>query len=259
MPTMFTLLFLGGLLWMGQFIWFPDGGKLLALFTTDPSSSVAKRDRWAIDLYRATFAPDTGYRWVPRWQVVSGWVSWGCVLLMAVSVSLLLAGLLPKDVVVSWSLLGVMLVYLLSMVALLFLLALETWMLQRRGVSLRYRVRKQQWLATHAAPGFVFPSGRLPWWFWLDSGISDSIVRLVVFLGGFVASVAALLYFSRITSPGVMPVRDFWEDFLFWAYAVLWLPIPVTIWLSHLDWARHNREVLLVWAGIERQSHCGAS
>lgn len=247
-----TLLFLGGLIWMGQFIWFPDGDKLLALFSTDSPLPCVHNETWAMQLYRETFAPDCGYPWIPRLLVVSSWISWICVLLMAVVISLFIAGLLPKDAATSWALLGDLLLYLVTVLVMLVLVGMETWLLHRKGVSLRFRVRKRQWLASHPAPRSAIPNGRLPWWFWLDSGVSETLFRLAVFLGGFLASIAAILYVSRINSPSMITVVNFWDVMYCWALAVLWLPIPVTIWLSYLDWTYRDLEILLLWAGKQQ-------
>ncbi|MGE4269151.1 MAG: hypothetical protein AB7E44_02520 [Acidithiobacillus sp.] len=245
---MLFLIFVGGLLWMGQFIWFPDGDKLLSLVCKDHHPPASQEEKWATELYRETFAPKTGVRWLATSLVLSGWVSWVCVFLAASLVSLVAANLLPKNAMIAWCLIMDSAAYLVSMVAMLFLLALETWLLRRKHIPLRPGVRKKDWLASHPSSVTAFLKGKLPWWFWLDSGLPETLLRFVVFFGGFLASLAAILYMSHVNNPDIMTVANFWEVFVSWVLAILCLPLPITIWMSYIDWTHRDREVLLLWA-----------
>lgn len=74
------------------------------------------------------------------------------------------------------------------------------------------------------------------------------MVHVAVFLGGFLASVAALFYFSHLSAPTIITAGNFWAALSLWVLTIIWLAIPMTLWLSHLDWTHRNREVLLLWA-----------
>ena len=50
--TFFLFLMLGGLLWKGQFIWFPGGEALLGLFVHDTQLPTRADEVWAVNLYR---------------------------------------------------------------------------------------------------------------------------------------------------------------------------------------------------------------
>ncbi|MBU2788459.1 hypothetical protein HFQ13_09665 [Acidithiobacillus sp. VAN18-1] len=247
-PTLFLLVLLAGTFWMGQFIWFPDGAAFLELFLRNATEPGTATERWAIQCYQETFAPDCGAKWVQRLLVQSSWASWVFLFALAVMATLSVANLLPKTPLAAGLALGDLLLYAMAMILLLLLLTAETFLLYSKGVPLSFRSRRAQWLAAHPAPEPVSSSGMLPWWFWLDSGTSETMVRVVVFLGGFLASVAALFYFSHLSAPTIITAGNFWAALSLWILTVTWLPIPLTIWLSHLDWTHRNREVLMLWA-----------
>lgn len=233
---------------MGRFIWFPDGAGFLELFLRDAAVPSAASEIWAIQCYRETFAPDRGAKWLQRLLVQVSWASWVFLLALAVMGTLSVANLLPKTPLTDWLALGDLLLYAMAMTLLLLLLATEAALLYRKGVPLRFRSRRAQWIAAHPAPDPVSSSGKLPWWFWLDSGAAETMVRVGVFLGGFLASVAALFYFSHLCAPTIITAGNFWAALSLWVLTIIWLAIPLTLWLSHLDWTHRNREVLLLWA-----------
>jgi hypothetical protein len=256
MPTLtnawFFLLMLGGLLWMGQFVWFPGGGSLVGLLVHNERPPTQAEEIWAIELYRATFSPDCGARWVQSLMVVIAWISWLALMGLAVLGTLSVGGLLPKGPVMAWVLMAAFLIWTVSTIALPILLMVETILLWRQGVSLGFRARRTHWIASHPAPKYHWSTGKMPWWFWLDSGGFETLLRLAVFLGGFLASVAAIFYFSHTSDPKMITAEGFWNILSLWVIAIIWLAIPITIGLSHLDWTHRDREVLLLWAGKQR-------
>ncbi len=251
-PTLFFLVLLAGTFWMGQFIWFPDGAGFLELLLRDAAVPSTASEIWAIQCYRETFAPDCGAKWLQRLLVQVSWASWVFLFALAVMGTLSVANLLPKTPLTTWVSLGDLLLYGMAMTLLLLLLAAETVLLYRKGVPLDFRSRRAQWIGAHSAPVPVSSLGKLPWWFWLDSGISETMVRVAVFLGGFLASVAALFYFSHLSAPTIITAGNFWAALSLWVLTIMWLAIPLTIWLSHLDWTHRNREVLMLWASRQR-------
>ncbi|WP_437559513.1 hypothetical protein [Acidithiobacillus sulfuriphilus] len=250
--TFFLFLMLGGMFWVGQFIWFPGGEALLGLLVCDNRPPTSAEEIWAMDLYRATFSPDCGARWVQSLMVAIAWVSWISLLGLALLGTLSIAGLLPKTPMMAWIIVGVFLLWAVTMGVLPILLMLELILLHRKGVSVNLRSRRVGWINAHPAPTGGWPTGKLPWWFWLDSGGLETLLRLTVFLGGFLASVAAIFYFSHASDPKVITVGGFWSILSLWMLAITWLATPITIWLSHLDWTRRDRQLLLLWAGKQR-------
>lgn len=241
-------LILAGLLWMGQFIWFPDGAAFLELLLRDPAAPSTASENWAIQCYRETFAPDCGAKWLQRLMVQASWASWVLLFVLAVMGTLSVANLLPTAPLTGWLTLGDLLLYALAMLLLLFMLTAETVLLYRKGVPLGFRARRARWIANHPAPGAIPSSEKLPWWFWLDSGLSETMLRVGVFLGGFLASVTALFYFSHLSAPTIITAEKFWAVLSLWVLTTVWLAVPLTMWLSHLDWTHRNRDVLLRWA-----------
>lgn len=243
---------LGVVFWMGQFIWFPDGDKLLELFVRDAEPPNKASEVWAMQLYQETFSPDCGASWVQRLMVYISWASWFFLCALAILASLSVAGLLPKAPVTFWLVLSDMVLYALAMLFLLLLLFGEMLLLYRKGVPLDFRSRRAQWLCVHPSHSKSWPSGKLPWWFWLDGSASETLLRMMVFLGGFLVSVAALFYFSHLNEPKMVTVENFWDVLFLWTLAIVWLAIPLTIWLSHLDWTHRHRDILLLWASKQR-------
>jgi len=88
---------------------------------------------------------------------------------------------------------------------------------------------------------------RLPWWFWVDGDSTETVFRMLVFLGGFLASVAVVLYVSY-ASGSRLSVQGFWQILVVWGLVVLESIVPITLWLYHLDWSHRDRSVLLSWA-----------
>lgn len=250
--TFFLFLMLGGMFWVGQFIWFPGGEALLGLLVCDNKPPTKVDEIWAVDLYRATFSPDCGARLVRSLMVDIAWASWVFLLELAMLGSLSVANLLPKTPITFWLVIGDFLLWAITMALLPILLIVELALLNQKGVPLDFRSRRTRWIGAHPAPKNGWPSGKLPWWFWLDSGGFETLLRLAVFLGGFLASVAAIFYFSHASDPKVITVGGFWSVLSLWVLAITWLATPITLWLSHLDWTRRDRELLLLWAGKQR-------
>ncbi len=247
----FCLLLLGTF-WVGQFIWFPDGAKFLELLTRDAAPPSKPIEHWAMQLYRETFSPDCGAHWVRNLMVYLSWASWALLCTLALQVTLFAAELLPKTPGTAWVALSNLLLCEIIMMLLPILLMIETLLLHRKGISLRPHSRKAQWMRTHPAPGRLSSSGKLPWWFWLDSSVLETLVRVAVFLGGFLASVAALFFFSHVSAPKMITAGTFWAVLFFWFLAITWLAVSLTIWLSQLDWTHRRREVLILWASKQR-------
>jgi hypothetical protein len=244
--------------WMGQFIWFPDGDALVRLLLADGSPPQSAEERWAMDLYRATFSPDAIPRWLQRALVRTATWEWFLLLVLAVVLSLSDVGLCPSIlaglVFPAWG----MLQLLLS-----FLFLAETILLWRAKTPIGSTTRKRAWLAAHplrplrgaplrGAPlrGAGVPSAApagLPWWFWVDGDSTETVFRMLVFLGGFLASVAVVLYVSY-ASGSRLSVEGFWQILVVWGLVVLESIVPVTLWLYHLDWTHRDRSVLLSWA-----------
>ncbi|MDD2746392.1 MAG: hypothetical protein WCY91_02135 [Acidithiobacillus sp.] len=252
LSALFFFLMLGGMFWMGQFIWFPGGESLLGLLVHDAEPPTKANEVWAMDLYQATFSPDCGARWVQSLMVGVSWTSWIFLLVLAMLGTLSVAGLLPKTPITFWLVISDFLLWTITMALLPILLFVELVLLNRKGVLLNFRSRKARWIDGHPAPKNSWPSGKLPWWFWLDSGGFETLLRMTVFLGGFLASIAAIFYFSHASDPKVITIEGFWSVLSLWVLAIIWLTIPLTIWLSHLDWTHRNRELLLLWAGKQR-------
>ena len=250
--TFFLFLMLGGLLWMGQFIWFPGGEALLGLFVHDTQLPTRADEVWAVNLYRETFSPDCGARWVQSLMVNIAWASWAFLLVLTMLGTLSVGGLLPKTPVMLWIVVGDFLLWTITMTLLPLLLIVELMLLNRKGVLLNFRSRRARWISAHPAPKNSYPLGKLPWWFWLDSGGFETLLRLTVFLGGFLTSIAAIFYFSHTSDPKIITIEGFWSMLWLWTLAITWLTIPLTIWLSHLDWTHRNREILLLWAGKQQ-------
>ncbi|MBU2730036.1 hypothetical protein [Acidithiobacillus caldus] len=255
--------------WMGQFIWFPDGDALVRLLLADGSPPQSAEERWAMDLYRATFSPDAVPRWIQRALVRTATWEWFLLLVLAVVLSLSDVGLCPSIlaglVFPAWG----MLQLLLS-----FLFLAETILLWRAKTPIGSTTRKLAWLAAHplrplrGAPlrlpsaglpparppagrnppaGRSPPPARLPWWFWIDRGSAETVLRMLVFLGGFLASVAVVLYVSY-ASGSRLSVEGFWQILVVWGLVVLESIVPITLWLYYLDWTHRDRSVLLSWA-----------
>ncbi|MGK9452026.1 hypothetical protein ACSSZE_12350 [Acidithiobacillus caldus] len=239
--------------WMGQFIWFPDGDALVRLLLADGSPPQSAEERWAMDLYRATFSPDAVPRWIQRALVRTATWEWFLLLVLAVVLSLSDVGLCPSIlaglVFPAWGILQLL---------LSFLFLAETILLWRAKTPIGSTTRKLAWLAAHplrplrGAPlrGAGVPSAapaRLPWWFWVDSDSTETVFRMLVFLGGFLASVAVVLYVSY-ASGSRLSVEGFWQILVVWGLVVLESIVPVTLWLYHLDWTHRDRSVLLSWA-----------
>jgi hypothetical protein len=244
--------------WMGQFIWFPDGDALVRLLLADGSPPQSAEERWAMDLYRATFSPDAIPRWLQRALVRTATWEWFLLLVLAVVLSLSDVGLCPSIlaglVFPAWG----MLQLLLS-----FLFLAETILLWRAKTPIGSTTRKRAWLAAHplrplrgaplrGAPlrGAGVPSAApagLPWWFWVDGDSTETVFRMLVFLGGFLASVAVVLYVSY-ASGSRLSVEGFWQILVVWGLVVLESIVPITLWLYYLDWTHRDRSVLLSWA-----------
>lgn len=242
-----TLVLLGILFWMAWFTWFPDVDRLCRLALQEVPAPAEPEEIWAMQLYRETFAPDCGARWMQRGVVWLSWLSWLCLLSIAILDALFAAEVLPRFL--DASLAALLLLFALGQTFLLLFLGSETVLQVRKGIPLSYRARRDRWLANHPAPEqMARRDGRQPWWFWLDSRFADTLIRVLVFLGGFTASVLVALYAFHLEAPGIFTVGRFWNLVFCWILVVLWLPVPLTLWLSSLDWTHRDREVLLLWA-----------
>ncbi|MBE7562220.1 hypothetical protein H7F10_04445 [Acidithiobacillus sp. HP-6] len=234
---------------MGQFAFFPDGGRLLILLENNASPPSNPMETWAVQMYQETFSPDCGYRWVQKAIAPVAWASWVFLLAISVFFSVFIVGLLPKGPVVMWSVAGITSLWALSVLILLFLLITEMILLWRKGIPLNFRKRKAQWLANNPAPSSQISSDeRLPWWFWVDTGVFTTLLRVAVFLGGFFVSLAVVFYVLHVTNPVMITPNRFWLVVYLWGMTVFWFALSLPTWLSHIDWTHRNREILILWA-----------
>ncbi|WP_248885894.1 hypothetical protein [Acidithiobacillus acidisediminis] len=242
-----VLLLLVGSFWMGQFFWFPDGDSLLRLLLKDADLPKNLQDLWAIDHYRATFSPDVLPLWLKQAMVYLSVFSWLTLLIWTVLASLSVAGLYLKSLG-PWPAWVAFVTWAISQALLLTAFLWETFCFWKKKVPLDIRLRKAQWLAAHPKPPGNWPAGRFPWWFWLDRDALETVFRAGIFLGGFLASAAVVLYFAYLAKPRVLTASGFWELLLLLVFAVFESVVPLTLWLYHLDWSRRDRTLLLFWA-----------
>ena len=242
-----VLLLLVGSFWMGQFFWFPDGDSLLRLLLKDGDIPKNPEDLWAIGLYQATFSPGVLPLWLKRSMVCLSVLSWLTLFLLSVLAFLSVAGIYPKGL---WPWPGSVasVIWAISQALLLTAFLWETFCFWKKKVPLDIRLRKAQWLAAHPKPPGNWPAGRFPWWFWLDRDALETVFRAGIFLGGFLASAAVVLYFAYLAKPRVLTASGFWELLLLLVFAVFESVVPLTLWLYHLDWSRRDRTLLLFWA-----------
>lgn len=246
---------------MGQFLWFPDGETLLRLLLPDGDPPQDAKEHWAMDLYRATFSPGAVPRWCKRGMVWSSALAWLLLLLLAVFLSLSDVGLCPAGCHdgIWWDALA----WAALQLTLSLLLLVEMAILWRGKTPLNPSVRKSAWLAAHPRPAGMLPSAApslsgcpparplqgatLPWWFWVGRGGVETILRMLVFVGGFLVSIAVVLYVSYATGAR-LSAQGFWQTLGVWCLLVLVSIAPITLWLYHLDWEHRDRSILLLWA-----------
>jgi len=241
-----------GVLWIGRFLWFPGGESLLSLLVRDGQPPATPEEIWAMDLYRATFSPDYGAPWVPTSMVVVAWLSWFVLLGLTLVATLAVGGLLPKESTTASILVTALGIWVLASVALSVISGLEMTFLWKRGIPLRNKHRKTDWIGHHPAPPCSWPTGTLPWWFWLDSRGFETIRHVALFLGGFLATILTAFYMVHVSNPMGIGITGFWNLVTLWTITTLWAVIPITVGLSHLDWSRRDRKLLLFWAAKQR-------
>lgn len=234
---------------MGQFIWFPDGARLLVLFEKNAQPPSQPMEIWAVQMYQETFSPDCGRRRIQKAIAPVAWASWAFLLAITVLFSLFIANLLPNGPIVLWSVAGITSLWALSVLILLFLLITEMILLWRKGIPLNFRKRKAQWLANHPAPSSKnFSDERLPWWFWVDTGVFTTLLRVAVFFGGVFVSLAVVFYVLHVSNPVMITPNRFWLAIYLWGTSVFWFALSLPMWLSHIDWTQRNRDLLILWA-----------
>ncbi|MDD2750347.1 MAG: hypothetical protein PHX24_09735 [Acidithiobacillus sp.] len=234
---------------MGQFIWFPDGSRLLVLLENNAKPPSKPMEIWAVQMYQETFSPDCGHLLLQKAIAPVAWASWTFVLAITLVFSLFIAGLLPKGPVVMWSVVGLSSFWALSALILLFLLITEMILLRRKGIPLNFRTRRTQWLRNHPAPPSQCSCDeRLPWWFWVDTGVLATLIRVAVFLSGFFVSLAVVFYVLHVSNPVMITPNRFWLVIYLWGMSVFWFAVSLPVWLSHIDWTYRNRDILILWS-----------
>ncbi|WP_414039450.1 hypothetical protein ACJU26_09675 [Acidithiobacillus sp. M4-SHS-6] len=83
------------LAWLLLEMQIPDFNKLLYLPLRENTTPPNLTERWAMEWYRATFAPDCGISWFHPVLSWLGWISWLSMFVLAVLTSLFARGLLP--------------------------------------------------------------------------------------------------------------------------------------------------------------------
>ncbi|WP_414039370.1 hypothetical protein ACJU26_09080 [Acidithiobacillus sp. M4-SHS-6] len=224
----------------------PDFGNLCGLFLQENAAPDNYPERWVMQWYRETFAPDCGIPWLPRLLVWSGWASWWSVLALACVGTLFFFGWLPGF----FPVIGAAALIAVSASLFLLLLGVENWQLHRKGIPLNVQIRRHRWLQSHPVPETFqgsYPK-KLPWWFWLDGGFSNTLTRVLVFIGAFAIPMLVVLCGYRVINPELVTWSSISDALFCWGMVLLWFPVPFSVWLSHLDWTHRDREVLLAWA-----------
>ncbi|WP_414039449.1 hypothetical protein ACJU26_09670 [Acidithiobacillus sp. M4-SHS-6] len=242
MAYLHAIAFLLLIVWVVWVLEIPGLHTLRGLILRKHTASADPPERWAMEWYRATFAPDSGIPGLSRALIWSGWISWLSLFVLSGLVSLYAKGWLPNvPGLVFW----VTTLVVVSSALLLILLGTEAWLLHRKGVPGNVGVRRDQWLQAHPVPqGFSGSSvKKLSTWFWLDEKLIGQFNRIYQFLGGIAIALLLFSYDDAITISGFLHVL------FLWGLVVLWFPVPFSVWLSRLDWTHRDREVLLAWAG----------
>ncbi|WP_414039318.1 hypothetical protein ACJU26_08810 [Acidithiobacillus sp. M4-SHS-6] len=240
------LLLMGWLMWNIHIL---DFDRLRALFLREAPAPDNYPERWAMEWYRATFAPDCGIPGLSRMLSWLGWTSWLSLLTWAGLETLSVVGGVSN---VWWDV-GAMGVVVISTTLLLILLGIEALLRHLKRVPRDVRVRREQWLQAHPVPqGFQSPAaGELPIWFWLDSDISRGWMQVLFFFGSFVITLLAVFCGYHVMNPELVSWSKIWGAFFCWVLVCMWFPVILSVWLSHLDWTYRPREIILTWAAIQ--------
>lgn len=244
---------------------FPYSRSLLCLLWQKEAPPSDHREIWAVQWYRATYAPDCGVTWMPKWIVAISWGFWVFLLLFTLASTLVIYGWVPAQLTryLPELLTGLLHLVVFSLEALLFLLALEILLWKTKGISPSAYARSEQWLRQHPAPADFqetkpnVEDWRMPVWFWLPQpGRGGSVLRIVFFLGGLWLTVMLALLFSVGAQVNAQYLRTehFWDLALLWSASIWLLTLPITFSLLHLDWIRKKRSLLLRWAILQQDA-----